>query len=113
MRVSYQVDIHSRENLEFYSRHHDAQKDCAAVRAEIEKMAPKRTKRSTQVLPVTPAPTATTTIVTEAQLHALIDRGVVAAMAEAEASRVRNGYGSNGSGSRLAEAVRECTYQIF
>ncbi|GKF32122.1 hypothetical protein Tco_0101920 [Tanacetum coccineum] len=30
------VDVRSRESSEFYSRHHDAQKDCAAVRAEIE-----------------------------------------------------------------------------
>ncbi|GKE15735.1 hypothetical protein Tco_1423312 [Tanacetum coccineum] len=30
------VDVRSRESLEFYSRHHDAQKDCAAVRAEIQ-----------------------------------------------------------------------------
>ncbi|GJZ52870.1 hypothetical protein Tco_0607755 [Tanacetum coccineum] len=36
LRVSYQVDVRSRESLEFYSRHHDAQKDRAAVRAEIE-----------------------------------------------------------------------------
>ncbi|GJX67163.1 hypothetical protein Tco_0302890 [Tanacetum coccineum] len=35
-RVSYQVDVRSRESLEFYTRHHDAQKDHAAVRAEIE-----------------------------------------------------------------------------
>ncbi|GJT91750.1 reverse transcriptase domain-containing protein [Tanacetum coccineum] len=41
-------------------------------------MAPKRATRST---PVTPAPTATTTTVTEAQLQALIDQGVAAAMA--------------------------------
>nr|GFA55038.1 putative reverse transcriptase domain-containing protein [Tanacetum cinerariifolium] len=34
-------------------------------------------------------------------------------MAEAEASRVRNGYGSNGSRPRLAQAVRECTYPYF
>nr|GFA99451.1 hypothetical protein [Tanacetum cinerariifolium] len=34
MRVSYQVDVRSRESLEFYSWHHDAQKDHAAVRAE-------------------------------------------------------------------------------
>nr|GFD29390.1 hypothetical protein [Tanacetum cinerariifolium] len=67
-------------------------------------MAPKRTTRSTQVPPVTPAPTATTTTITEAQLQALIDQEVVAAMAEAEASRVRNGYGSNGLGPRLAQA---------
>nr|GEX57208.1 hypothetical protein [Tanacetum cinerariifolium] len=80
MRVSYQVDVCSKESSEFYSRHHDAQKDHAAVRAEFE---------------------------------ALIDRGVAVAMAEAEASRVRNGYDSNGSGPRLAQAVRECTYPDF
>ncbi|GJT61743.1 putative reverse transcriptase domain-containing protein [Tanacetum coccineum] len=58
-------------------------------------MAPKRTTRSK---PVTPTPNATpTTTVTEAQLQALIDQGVAAAMAEAEASRVRNGYNSNGT----------------
>nr|GFC05108.1 hypothetical protein [Tanacetum cinerariifolium] len=56
-------------------------------------MAPKRTTRLTQVPPVTPAPTTATTTVTEVQLQALIDQGVAAAMAEAEASRVRNGYG--------------------
>ncbi|GJU85361.1 putative reverse transcriptase domain-containing protein [Tanacetum coccineum] len=74
-------------------------------------MTPKRTLvRST---PVTPAPTATTTTVTEAQLQALIDQGVVAAMAEAEASRVRNGYDSNGSRPRPTQAVRECSYLEF
>ncbi|GKF22095.1 hypothetical protein Tco_0074417, partial [Tanacetum coccineum] len=30
------VDVRSRESSEFYSRHHDAQKDRAVVRAEIE-----------------------------------------------------------------------------
>ncbi|GJW70605.1 hypothetical protein Tco_0127522, partial [Tanacetum coccineum] len=73
-------------------------------------MAPKRTTRSTQVPPVTPTPTTTTTTVTEAQLRALIDQGVVDAMAEAEASRVRNGCDSNGSGPRPAQVVRECSY---
>nr|GFC74423.1 hypothetical protein [Tanacetum cinerariifolium] len=62
---------------------------------------------------VTPAPTTTTTTVTEAQLQDLINQGVVAAMAEAEASRVRNGYDSNGSGPRLAQAIPECTYPDF
>ncbi|GJW86070.1 putative reverse transcriptase domain-containing protein [Tanacetum coccineum] len=74
-------------------------------------MAPKRTTRST---PVTPTPNATTTTtVTEAQLQALIDQGVAAAMAEAEASRVRNGYDSNGSRPRPTQAVRECSYSEF
>ncbi|GJR72495.1 hypothetical protein Tco_0084860 [Tanacetum coccineum] len=36
LRVSYQVDVLSRESSEFYKRHHDAQKDRAAVRAKIE-----------------------------------------------------------------------------
>nr|GEX61606.1 hypothetical protein [Tanacetum cinerariifolium] len=36
MRVSYQVDVRCKESLEFYSRHHDAQEDRAAVRAKIE-----------------------------------------------------------------------------
>ncbi|GKF68507.1 hypothetical protein Tco_0198186, partial [Tanacetum coccineum] len=36
MSVSYQVDVRSRESSEFYLRHHDTQKDRAAVRAEIE-----------------------------------------------------------------------------
>ncbi|GKF91012.1 hypothetical protein Tco_0274713 [Tanacetum coccineum] len=74
-------------------------------------MAPKRATRSTRVPPVTPVPTTTT--VTEAQLQALIDQGVAAAMAEAEASRVRNGYNSNGSGPRPAQAARECSYSEF
>ncbi|GKD02328.1 putative reverse transcriptase domain-containing protein [Tanacetum coccineum] len=74
-------------------------------------MEPKRTTRSTPVIP-TPNATTTTTV-TKAQLQALIDRGVAAAMAEAEASRVRNGYDSNGSGPRLAQAVRECSYSEF
>ncbi|GJT15204.1 putative reverse transcriptase domain-containing protein [Tanacetum coccineum] len=49
-------------------------------------MAPKRATRSTRA---PPTPNETTTTVTEAQLQALIDQGVAAAMAEAEASRVR------------------------
>ncbi|GJS02332.1 putative reverse transcriptase domain-containing protein [Tanacetum coccineum] len=36
MRVSYQVDVHSRESSKFHTRHYNAQKDRAAVRAEIE-----------------------------------------------------------------------------
>nr|GFA02014.1 hypothetical protein [Tanacetum cinerariifolium] len=36
LRVSYQVDVFTRESSEFCTRHHDAQKDHAAVRAKIE-----------------------------------------------------------------------------
>ncbi|GKE79961.1 hypothetical protein Tco_1549961 [Tanacetum coccineum] len=59
---------------------------------------PTRLNPNATPTPVTPAPNApTTTTVTEAQLQALINQGVAAAMDEAEASRVRNGYDSNGT----------------
>ncbi|GJW42529.1 putative reverse transcriptase domain-containing protein [Tanacetum coccineum] len=77
----------------------------------MKKTAPKRTTRLTPVTPTSNA--TTTTTITEAQLQALIDRGVATAMAEAEAIRVRNGYDSNGSGPRPAQAVRECSYSEF
>ncbi|GJS96773.1 hypothetical protein Tco_0803741 [Tanacetum coccineum] len=51
------------------------------------------------------------TTVTEAQLPALIDQGVAAAMAEVEASRVRNGYNSNGIRLRpKPKLLSECSY---
>ncbi|GJZ29477.1 putative reverse transcriptase domain-containing protein [Tanacetum coccineum] len=78
-------------------------------------MAPKRTTRSTRAPPIHLLHRSPTKplIVTEAQLQALIDQGVAAAMAEAEASRVRNGYNSNGSGPRPAQTARECSYSEF
>ncbi|GJT93920.1 putative reverse transcriptase domain-containing protein [Tanacetum coccineum] len=137
-RVTYQVDVCTRESSEFCTRHHDAQKDRAAVRAEIEvlrrerlayeqesmetrelayeqeKMAPKRATRSTPVT-TTPAPTATTTTtVTNAQLQAMIDQGVSAALAARDATRNGTDSHSSGTGVRGSERVaRECTYQDF
>ncbi|GJW86198.1 reverse transcriptase domain-containing protein [Tanacetum coccineum] len=77
-------------------------------------MAPKRATRSTPVT-TTPAPTATTTTtVTNAQLQAMIDQGVTAALAARDATR--NGVDSHtsGTGVRGSERVaRECTYQDF
>nr|GEZ86348.1 hypothetical protein [Tanacetum cinerariifolium] len=42
LRVSYQVDVYTRESLEFCTRHQDAQKDRATVRAEIEMLRSER-----------------------------------------------------------------------
>nr|GEV89872.1 hypothetical protein [Tanacetum cinerariifolium] len=42
LRVSYQVDVCTRESSEFCTRHHDAQKDRAAVRAKIEVLRSER-----------------------------------------------------------------------
>ncbi|GJS58855.1 putative reverse transcriptase domain-containing protein [Tanacetum coccineum] len=74
-------------------------------------MAPRGrpTRLNPNAIPVTPSPNAPiTTTVTEAQLQVLIDQGVVAAMAEAEASRDRNGYNSNAT-SQVKFAT--CTLQ--
>ncbi|GJR17853.1 putative reverse transcriptase domain-containing protein [Tanacetum coccineum] len=73
-------------------------------------MAPKRATRST------PAATAATTSVTNAQLQAMIDQGVTAALAARDANRSTNGDDSHvsGTGVRRTERVaRECTYPDF
>ncbi|GJT25920.1 putative reverse transcriptase domain-containing protein [Tanacetum coccineum] len=78
----------------------------------LEKMPPKRrTTRATHAATTTP-----TTTVTDAQLQALIDRGIVAALAERDASRSRDGDNSHGSGTirrRQEPTQRECTYTDF
>ncbi|GJW17897.1 putative reverse transcriptase domain-containing protein [Tanacetum coccineum] len=66
MRVSYQVDVRSRESSEFYSRHHDAQKDHAAVRAEIEVLRRERLAYEQESIEVTERTTDTDGRVTEA-----------------------------------------------
>ncbi|GJT21751.1 putative reverse transcriptase domain-containing protein [Tanacetum coccineum] len=77
-------------------------------------MAPKRATRSTPVT-TTPAPTATTTTsVTNAQLQAMIDQGVSAALAARDANRNGDDSHTSGTGGRRTERiVRECTYQDF
>ncbi|GJX45886.1 putative reverse transcriptase domain-containing protein, partial [Tanacetum coccineum] len=72
------------------------------------------TRRTTRATPATT--TAPTTTVTEAQLQALIDQGVAAALAERDASRSRDGDNSHGSGTggrRQVPTQRECTYTDF
>ncbi|GJT62872.1 putative reverse transcriptase domain-containing protein [Tanacetum coccineum] len=73
-----------------------------------------RTLTSTPVT-TTPAPTATTTTsVTNAQLQAMIDQGVTAALAARDANRNGDDSHTSGTGGRRTERiVRECTYQDF
>nr|GEY78612.1 hypothetical protein [Tanacetum cinerariifolium] len=59
------------------------------------KMAPK--KRTTRATPATT--TTPTTTITDAQLQALIDRGIAAVLVECDADRSRNGDNSNDSGT--------------
>nr|GEU86671.1 reverse transcriptase domain-containing protein [Tanacetum cinerariifolium] len=73
-------------------------------------MAPKRTTRSTPVI-ITLTP-ETTTSVTNAQLQAMIDQGVTAALVARDANR--NGDDSHTSGmGRPLQVARECTYPNF
>ncbi|GJX55273.1 putative reverse transcriptase domain-containing protein [Tanacetum coccineum] len=72
------------------------------------------TRRTTRTTPATT--TNPTTTVTNAQLQALIDQGVAAALAERDASRSRDGDNSHGSGTggrRQVPTQRECTYTDF
>ncbi|GKB71937.1 hypothetical protein Tco_0933349, partial [Tanacetum coccineum] len=63
----------------------------------------------------TPATTTNTTSVTNAQLQAMIDQGVAAALATRDANRSTNGEDSHNSGTgvrRTERVARECTYMI-
>ncbi|GJW07000.1 putative reverse transcriptase domain-containing protein [Tanacetum coccineum] len=73
-------------------------------------MAPKRTTRARPALETT----TTTTSVTNAQLQAMIDQGVTAALAARDATRNGDDSHTSGTGVRRTERVaRECTYQDF
>nr|GEW22224.1 reverse transcriptase zinc-binding domain-containing protein [Tanacetum cinerariifolium] len=79
---------------------------------EAQKMTPK--KRTIRTSPATT--TTTTTPVTDAQLRALISWGVVAALAERDADRSRNGDDSHDSRTgrrRQVSTIRACTYTDF
>ncbi|GJT29269.1 reverse transcriptase domain-containing protein [Tanacetum coccineum] len=73
-------------------------------------MAPKRTTRARPA----PETTTTTTSVTNAQLQAMINQGVTAALAARDATRNGDDSHTSRTGVRRTERVaRECTYQDF
>ncbi|GJR31052.1 putative reverse transcriptase domain-containing protein [Tanacetum coccineum] len=85
-------------------------------RSFVQKMAPKR--RTTRLNPgATPTPvtdTHTTTSVTNAQLQAMIDEGVTAALAARDATRNGNDSHTSGTGARRpVQVAHECTYPDF
>nr|GFC47498.1 hypothetical protein [Tanacetum cinerariifolium] len=74
-------------------------------------MAPRRTTRS-----IADQEIVNTTTVTNAQLQAMIDQGVTAALAARDALRSTNGDDSHNSRTgvrRTERAARECTYTDF
>ncbi|GKB86643.1 hypothetical protein Tco_0958915 [Tanacetum coccineum] len=79
-------------------------------------MAPKR--RTTRLNPsATPTPvtdTHTTTSVTNAQIQAMINEGVTAALAARDATRNGDDSHTSGTGARRpVQVARECTYPDF
>nr|GEW30937.1 reverse transcriptase domain-containing protein [Tanacetum cinerariifolium] len=75
-----------------------------------EKMAPKRTTRSTS------ATTTTSTPMTNAQLKALIDQGIANVLTACDTDRSQNSKDNHESRMvirRQAPSARECTYQDF
>ncbi|GKD37967.1 hypothetical protein Tco_1258174 [Tanacetum coccineum] len=77
----------------------------------LEEAAPKRATRSN-----TAPETTNTTSVTNAQLQAMIDQGITAALAARDADRNTNGNDSHNSGTgvrRIETTTRECTYTDF
>nr|GEU94740.1 hypothetical protein [Tanacetum cinerariifolium] len=78
-----------------------------SVAIEAHKMAP---KRRTTTTPTTSTP------MTDAQIKALIERGVTAALTKRDADKSRNDDDSHDSGTggrRQVSTVRECTYTDF
>ncbi|GJS73426.1 reverse transcriptase domain-containing protein [Tanacetum coccineum] len=61
----------------------------------------------------TPATTTNTTSVTNAQLQAMIDQGVTAALAARDANRNGDDSHTSRTSIRRTERARECTYQDF
>ncbi|GJR85533.1 putative reverse transcriptase domain-containing protein [Tanacetum coccineum] len=77
-------------------------------------MALKRATRSTSVTTTLAQTATTTTSVTNAQLQAMIDQGVTAALAARDANRnVDDNHTSRTGGRRTERVAREFTYQDF
>nr|GFB73204.1 hypothetical protein [Tanacetum cinerariifolium] len=93
---------------------HRRSTDISELRAALQgqkQMSPRRTTRST-----VGQETVNATTVTNAQLWAMIDQGVTAALAARDALRSTNGDDSHNSRTgirRTERAARECTYTDF
>nr|GFB87257.1 hypothetical protein [Tanacetum cinerariifolium] len=80
-----------------------------------EKMAPKRrTMRLNPCTTLVTTPSTTTTSITNAQLHAIINKGVNAALAARDATRNGDDSHTSGTGARRhVQAARKCSYFKF
>nr|GFB00092.1 hypothetical protein [Tanacetum cinerariifolium] len=93
-----------------------APEGAASTKMAPKKASPNRTTRLNPGATSNPnqAPSTTTTTVTNAQVQAMIDQGVNAALATRDANRTGDDSHTSGTGVRRNERVtRECTYQDF
>nr|GFA12639.1 reverse transcriptase domain-containing protein [Tanacetum cinerariifolium] len=106
-----------RRSIEIIELRTALQRQVTALQGQVtalqaqKQMAPKRTTRSTA-----DQETINATLITNAQLQAMIDQGVTAALAACDALRSTNGDGSHNSGTgvrRTKRATHECTYTDF
>ncbi|GJZ11592.1 hypothetical protein Tco_0546351 [Tanacetum coccineum] len=107
----YSSDIVSYTMVSFYSSDIVSYTMVSFYSSDII-MPPRKAPRTR----TTPATTTNTTSVTNAQLQAMIDQGVAAALATRDANRSTNGEDSHNSGTgvrRTERVARECTYQDF
>nr|GEW91880.1 hypothetical protein [Tanacetum cinerariifolium] len=93
-----------------FKKHNGPTKGPAQPDAPGEKMAPKRTTRSTLI--ITTPTSGTTTSVTNAQLQAMIDQGVTALLVARDANRNGDDIHTSGTG-RPVHVAREYTYPDF
>ncbi|GJY50570.1 hypothetical protein Tco_0441417 [Tanacetum coccineum] len=107
-----------RVNLQAHESYETAKTFRDAGRQTIEnlhrQMAPKQAAtRSTQVTTTPSLTTTTTTSVTNAQLQAMIDQGVTAALAARDANRNGDDIYTSGTGGRRTERVAREDNQHF
>nr|GEZ75587.1 hypothetical protein [Tanacetum cinerariifolium] len=113
--ISELLRTYHRRSIEITELRTALQGQVTALQGQVtalqKQIAPKRTTRST-----TDQETVNATSVTNAQLQAMIDQGVAAALAARDALRSTNGDDSHNSGTgvrRTERATRECTYADF
>nr|GFB61853.1 hypothetical protein [Tanacetum cinerariifolium] len=108
--ISELLRIDHRRSTEIIELRTPLQGQVTALQGQ-KQIAPRRTTRSTA-----DHETINATSVTNAQLQAMIDQGVTAALAARDAPRSTNGDDSHSSGTcvrRPERANRECTYTDF
>ncbi|GKF38207.1 hypothetical protein Tco_0118268 [Tanacetum coccineum] len=84
--------------------------------SSFTKMAPKRrtTRLNPSAIPTPVTDTDTTTSVTNAQIQAMINEGVTAALAARDATKNGDDIHTSGTGGRRpVQVARECTYPNF